>query len=267
MPGATELVKPETAMDRSRRPREVIADAKDKAEAVREIIDRCKLARKIGGGEHVEYEGWSTVARFYECIPTVEWTKEIRDGEGKFIGYHARAAVRHIPSLSVLCGAEAICTREEPNWAQKIPSAIESMAQTRAASKVCRLAFSWVMVLAGFKPTPAEEMEETVHGRRSPPVGQPKRRVPPEEDDSTAPPVRPPRGPMVSKEDAEEIRTALTIDGARNLTELRVFLSGRLGYPRNVNADEIAQEDFETIISWLAGNDVIEKVNARNART
>lgn len=32
------------------------------------------------------------------------------------------------------------------------------MAQTRATSKACRLAFSWIMQLAGYAVTPAEEM-------------------------------------------------------------------------------------------------------------
>jgi hypothetical protein len=32
------------------------------------------------------------------------------------------------------------------------------MAQTRATGKACRLAFSWIMSLAGYEPTPAEEM-------------------------------------------------------------------------------------------------------------
>lgn len=33
------------------------------------------------------------------------------------------------------------------------------MAATRATSKACRLSFSWIMTLAGFAGTPAEEMD------------------------------------------------------------------------------------------------------------
>ena len=39
---------------------------------------------------------------------------------------------------------------------------LRSMAQTRACSKVLRNAFAWVVVLAGYKPTPAEELLEAV---------------------------------------------------------------------------------------------------------
>lgn len=37
---------------------------------------------------------------------------------------------------------------------------LRSMAQTRAAAKALRLVFSWVVVLAGYRPTPAEEIAD-----------------------------------------------------------------------------------------------------------
>src|SRR5262249_527648 len=37
---------------------------------------------------------------------------------------------------------------------------LASMAQTRANAKVLRNVLSWVAVLAGYKPTPAEEIED-----------------------------------------------------------------------------------------------------------
>lgn len=39
---------------------------------------------------------------------------------------------------------------------------LESMSQTRAQAKALRSRFSWVVVLAGYSPTPAEEMEGVV---------------------------------------------------------------------------------------------------------
>lgn len=36
------------------------------------------------------------------------------------------------------------------------------MAQTRAVSKVCRIALSWIMTLAGYEPTPAEEIGNSI---------------------------------------------------------------------------------------------------------
>ena len=45
----------------------------------------------------------------------------------------------------------------EPRWQDEY--AIMSMAQTRATSKAFRLVGSWIMALAGYEPTPAEEIE------------------------------------------------------------------------------------------------------------
>lgn len=39
---------------------------------------------------------------------------------------------------------------------------LESMSQTRAMAKALRSRFSWVVVLAGYSPTPAEEMEGVI---------------------------------------------------------------------------------------------------------
>ena len=46
---------------------------------------------------------------------------------------------------------------------------LRSMAQTRACSKVIRNVFAWVVVLAGYKPTPAEEMDGVIQDK--PPAG------------------------------------------------------------------------------------------------
>lgn len=43
---------------------------------------------------------------------------------------------------------------------------LRSMAQTRACAKAMRNALAWVVVLAGFKPTPAEEMDGVIEAHR-----------------------------------------------------------------------------------------------------
>jgi hypothetical protein len=47
---------------------------------------------------------------------------------------------------------------------EKVPLfQLASMAQTRAAAKVHRQVLAWVVVLAGYKPTPAEELDSKTH--------------------------------------------------------------------------------------------------------
>jgi hypothetical protein len=61
----------------------------------------------------------------------------------------------------MISSAEASCLRDEPNWRTKPEYQLKSMAQTRASAKALRNVLAWVVVLAGYKPTPAEEMPST----------------------------------------------------------------------------------------------------------
>ena len=46
----------------------------------------------------------------------------------------------------------------EPDWQGRPSHMVCSMAETRAVSKVLSLLYKDVMAMAGFEPTPAEEM-------------------------------------------------------------------------------------------------------------
>src|SRR5678816_2244550 len=63
-----------------------------------------------------------------------------------------------------------MCIRDSPKkervlvGEEGVPSfQLRSMAQTRAASKALRNALAWVVVLAGYRPTPAEELPQVDH--------------------------------------------------------------------------------------------------------
>lgn len=55
--------------------------------------------------------------------------------------------------------------QDEPNWRGKPLFQLKSMAQTRACAKALRNVLAWVVVLAGYAPTPSEEM---THAERIP---------------------------------------------------------------------------------------------------
>jgi hypothetical protein len=61
--------------------------------------------------------------------------------------------------------ASAECGEEKP-WNTRAKYARRSMAQTRATGKACRLAFSWIMSLAGYEVTPAEEMTPIIEAEQ-----------------------------------------------------------------------------------------------------
>lgn len=55
--------------------------------------------------------------------------------------------------------AMSMCSNFEEGKLFKDEYSIASMAQTRATGKTFRLPFSWIMTLAGYAPTPSEDME------------------------------------------------------------------------------------------------------------
>lgn len=87
-----------------------------------------------------------------------KYTQLIREVEVEEIKYVAEARLRTINNVE-LSRAQAICSNLETGKVDKPEYVIASMAQTRSTGKVFRLAFSWIVKMAGFEPLAAEEAE------------------------------------------------------------------------------------------------------------
>lgn len=149
----TELVRHEEVQMIS--PKEVITQATEEANVLRDVIEKKELYSVISGKRYVRAEGWQTLAVLRGCIPREVETVE-REG-GRYI---STVELVRISDGRVLSRASSECGGpEESMWQGRPPNARRSMAQTRATAKACRIAFSWVMSLSGFEPTPAEEMD------------------------------------------------------------------------------------------------------------
>lgn len=153
------LVKQEaTDLTFSRRPTEVLEQATEASKALKGVVDKAGLAIKIGPSEHIQFEGWQTLGQFYGVTVKVESTARL-DENNEFYGYEAAAVV--LRNGEVISRAEAMCCVDEKNWKDKPRFQLRSMAQTRSCGKALRNVLSWIVVLAGFKATPAEEMTDT----------------------------------------------------------------------------------------------------------
>lgn len=133
-------------------PREIVARASAQAQVLADVIRSRRLAVQIGGKEYVRVEGWTLLGVMLGVSPVCEWTRPM-DG-----GWEARVVARTLDGREV-GAAEAMCSRDEPRWADQPEFALRSMAQTRATAKALRLPLGFVMALAGYETTPAEEME------------------------------------------------------------------------------------------------------------
>lgn len=127
------------------------------ATSLSKIISDRKLFKRIKEKDHVYCEGWTTLgAMLGVCVREVE-TVESETTKGEFI---ATVEAIRTSDGSVIGRASHSCGPDETEWAKRPRAARRSMAQTRATGKVMRLLFSWVMQLAGYSPTPMEEMGE-----------------------------------------------------------------------------------------------------------
>ena len=113
--------------------------------------------------EYVTVEGWEVLGTMLGIVPDTRIVEEMKNDKGRVIGFKARATLYQNPQLddgkivggTVLSTAEAYCTKED---FQKKFFSMASMAQTRALGKAYRMALSWIMKMAGFEATFAEDM-------------------------------------------------------------------------------------------------------------
>lgn len=173
----TEIVEVEQGVNGisvSRNPQVVLNEARKAAQALISVVSQKKKPVIFNGEQYLEFEDWMTVARFYGLSVKVSKTAFVDFGGVK--GYEAVADVIRNTDGMIISSADGMCLNDEPNWStrpkfefingqrkktEEIPVPLfqlRSMAQTRACSKALRNVLAWVVVLGGFKPTPAEEM-------------------------------------------------------------------------------------------------------------
>jgi len=177
----TDLTVRETEAGIITAPEIVLENARSAAKALSDVISKKKKPVIMNGEQYLEYEDWQTCAQFYGYT--------VKTGEAEMVeidgvkGAKAHADVIDFRSGLIVGGAEAYCMRDEEHWNTRpkyewqgegnnrrrvkvgeevVPwFQLASMAQTRAGAKALRNRLAWVVVLAGYKATPAEEMTES----------------------------------------------------------------------------------------------------------
>ena len=132
-------------------PVEVLAAATRTADALADVLKSRNLTTNIQGKQHVQVEGWQTLGSMLGVTPVCVWTRSLGNG------WEARVEARTLDGR-IVGSAEAMCTRDEKTWRNRDDYALRSMAQTRATSKALASPLRFVVTLAGYEGTPAEEM-------------------------------------------------------------------------------------------------------------
>lgn len=143
-------------------PANIVQHATEVAKVLTKVVRDQHLSLNIQGREYLYVTAWSTLcAMLGIAIRETPNGTYIRE-DGSYIG--AVELIRMSDGM-VIGGGTAVVGMDEvdkygkPTWGNRPEYARRSMAVTRAAGKAARLLLSWVVVLAGFQPTPAEEME------------------------------------------------------------------------------------------------------------
>jgi hypothetical protein len=153
-----ELKPPTELLGMARAPELVLEEAARAAQALREVIERKPRKVVLNGKTFLQFEDWQTLGRFYGVTAVGRSTNPVNFGRVQGFESHAEALL--VSSNQVISRAEAMCLDDEANWHGKPLYQLRSMAQTRACAKALRNVLAWVVVLAGYAPTPAEEMEQ-----------------------------------------------------------------------------------------------------------
>lgn len=140
--------------------------ATEVAGCLKDLIIKQNLSVKLNKSdeEYVLVEGWEVLGTMLGISPVTEIISEITNNQGRVVGYVARATLYRNPIIQngEIVGGDLISRTEasaDKSGFQKDLPSIRSMAQTRALGKCYRMALSWVMKLAGYQGTPAEEMK------------------------------------------------------------------------------------------------------------
>jgi len=134
-------------------PDAMAAKATKIATVLNDIIEKQKLYTVIQGKKHVRVDAWCALGNFLGVVPRESKVTEHEDGS-----FTAEVELIRWADGARIGGASAVCSVSEKRWGSAEKYARRSMAVTRATGKAFRLAFSWIICLAGYQPTPVEEM-------------------------------------------------------------------------------------------------------------
>ncbi len=143
-------------------PDEVVANATAQAKLLMNIVEQTKCFQVISGKKYLQVEAWETIGAFNRVHAATESITPIfRDGVT--VGYDAKVNLVNADGVTVGTAimpcyfTENACKGKEGDAKDK---ACKSAAQTFATSKAYRMNYSYVAILAGYEPLPADELTD-----------------------------------------------------------------------------------------------------------
>ena len=126
---------------------------------IKKYIVENKLFVDIQGKNYVYVEGWQFMGGMLgiEAIPVALENLSVLSEKNE---YKYSCTVELLKGDKLVGRGYAICSNAETKKKSFDEYAVASMAQTRAVGKAYRLKIGWLMKLAGYEGTPAEEIND-----------------------------------------------------------------------------------------------------------
>lgn len=144
-----------------------INDLSQFASTLKKFIVANNLYTEIQGKNYVNVEGWEFAGASTGVLPRVAKVVQVPSESGE-IKYRAEVELVRLSDGLVVGSGIAVCSNNESKRRGADEYVIASMAQTRAIGKAYRNMFGFLMKLAGYEPTPAEDMDGELGGSSQP---------------------------------------------------------------------------------------------------
>jgi hypothetical protein len=137
-----------------------IEQARTVARELARVVEECQLYVTLRGSQrHVRVEGWLTLGAMLG-LTAREVSCTEHDGTYVAVVEVVNSRGHVLARASAECGAPDELDRHgRPVWSERPRYARRGMAVTRATSRALRMALGWIMPLAGYSGTPAEDVE------------------------------------------------------------------------------------------------------------
>ncbi|CAL7960091.1 hypothetical protein GAMM_130021 [Gammaproteobacteria bacterium] len=139
-------------------PEMVVEKATKIADVLTKLVSNRKLYTVINGNKYVHVTGWNVMLTMLGVGSKPVINDVTKEGGHVFCKTYVE--LFSVKSGKVIGGGWGYCSSKESKRVSNTEHCIQSMAQTRALGKAARMSFSWVIKLAGYEATPAEEMIE-----------------------------------------------------------------------------------------------------------
>lgn len=136
-----------------------LAQAKKLGKDLAKFAAANNLSVNIAGKQYMQVEGWQFIGTQMGLTDVVQSCERVKTDNSKEIQYRAEVTIIN-QNGTIISRGFAFASNLEKKKTSFEEYAVASMAQTRAIGKAYRNFLAWIVKMAGYEPTPYEEVDK-----------------------------------------------------------------------------------------------------------